>query len=46
MPKRTRKQRQTQPELSRLELEVMDVRKASDEEIAQGHVHGPGGVEH
>ena len=25
MPKRTRKQRQTQPELSRLELEVMDV---------------------
>lgn len=30
----------------RFELEVMDVRKASDEEIAQGHVHGPGGVEH
>ena len=30
----------------RFELEVMDVRKASDEEIAHGHVHGPGGVEH
>ena len=28
------------------EVEVMDVRTATDDEIAHGHVHGPGGVEH
>jgi FKBP-type peptidyl-prolyl cis-trans isomerase SlyD len=28
------------------EVEVMDVRKATDEELAHGHVHGPGGHHH
>lgn len=28
------------------EIEVMGVRAASEEEIAHGHVHGEGGVEH
>jgi FKBP-type peptidyl-prolyl cis-trans isomerase SlyD len=26
--------------------EIVDVRPATDDEIAHGHVHGPGGVEH
>jgi FKBP-type peptidyl-prolyl cis-trans isomerase SlyD len=28
------------------EVEVMEVRNASDEELAHGHVHGPGGHHH
>jgi FKBP-type peptidyl-prolyl cis-trans isomerase SlyD len=28
------------------EIEVIDVRDASAEEMAHGHAHGPGGVEH
>ncbi|KGI77556.1 FKBP-type peptidyl-prolyl cis-trans isomerase [Oleiagrimonas soli] len=28
------------------DIELLDVRAASDEEIAHGHVHGPGGHEH
>lgn len=28
------------------DVEVMGVRKASDEELAHGHVHGPGGHHH
>ncbi len=28
------------------DVEVMDVRQASEEEIAHGHVHGPGGHHH
>ena len=28
------------------DVEVMDVREASDEETTHGHVHGPGGVDH
>jgi FKBP-type peptidyl-prolyl cis-trans isomerase SlyD len=28
------------------EIEIMDVRKATDEELAHGHVHGPGGHHH
>lgn len=28
------------------EVEVTDVRAASDEELAHGHVHGPGGHQH
>ena len=28
------------------EIEVMDVRAATDEELAHGHVHGPGGHHH
>ena len=28
------------------EVEVIDVRPAEDSEVAHGHVHGPGGVEH
>ncbi|WP_163930816.1 peptidylprolyl isomerase [Paraferrimonas sp. SM1919] len=28
------------------DLKVASVREASEEEIAHGHVHGPGGVEH
>ena len=28
------------------EVEVMDVRTATDDEIAHGHVHGPGGHQH
>lgn len=28
------------------DVEVTDVRAASDEELAHGHVHGPGGHEH
>ena len=28
------------------EVEVMDVRDASEEELSHGHVHGPGGHEH
>jgi FKBP-type peptidyl-prolyl cis-trans isomerase SlyD len=28
------------------EIEITDIRDASDEEKAHGHVHGPGGVEH
>ncbi len=28
------------------DVEVMDVRDASDEETTHGHVHGPGGVDH
>ena len=28
------------------EIEVLDVREASDEELAHGHAHGPGGHEH
>lgn len=30
----------------RFEVEVVDVRAASDEELAHGHVHGPGGHQH
>ena len=30
----------------RFEVEVAGVRPASDEELAHGHVHGPGGVNH
>ncbi len=30
----------------RFALDVIEVRKASDEEIAHGHVHGPGGHHH
>ena len=30
----------------RFEVEVVVVRPASDEELAHGHVHGPGGVNH
>tara|TARA_B100002051_G_scaffold228916_1_gene225714 strand:- start:222 stop:710 length:489 start_codon:yes stop_codon:yes gene_type:complete len=30
----------------RFEVEVVEVRPASDEELAHGHVHGPGGVNH
>ena len=29
-----------------LDVEVTDVREATDEEVSHGHVHGPGGVEH
>jgi FKBP-type peptidyl-prolyl cis-trans isomerase SlyD len=28
------------------DVEVVEVRKATDEEMAHGHVHGPDGVEH
>ncbi|MBF82652.1 MAG: peptidylprolyl isomerase [Actinobacteria bacterium] len=28
------------------DVEVIDVRAAEDSEVAHGHVHGPGGVEH
>lgn len=28
------------------DVEVVDVREASDEEVEHGHVHGPGGHEH
>jgi FKBP-type peptidyl-prolyl cis-trans isomerase SlyD len=28
------------------DVEVMDVREATPEEVAHGHVHGPGGVNH
>lgn len=28
------------------DVEVMEIRKATDEEISHGHVHGPGGHEH
>ena len=28
------------------QIEIVSVREASEEEIAHGHVHGPGGVEH
>jgi len=28
------------------DVEVMDVRNATDEEISHGHVHGPGGHHH
>lgn len=28
------------------EIEITDIRDASEEETAHGHVHGPGGVEH
>lgn len=28
------------------DVEVTDVREATEEEISHGHVHGPGGVEH
>lgn len=28
------------------DIEVMDVRQASDEEVAHGHAHGPGGHHH
>ena len=27
-------------------VEVVDLRKASEEEISHGHAHGPGGVQH
>ena len=27
-------------------VEVMDIRKASEEELSHGHVHGPGGHQH
>jgi FKBP-type peptidyl-prolyl cis-trans isomerase SlyD len=27
-------------------LEVIDVREATEEEMAHGHIHGPGGHEH
>jgi FKBP-type peptidyl-prolyl cis-trans isomerase SlyD len=27
-------------------VEILDVRAASEEEIAHGHVHGEGGVQH
>ena len=30
----------------RFEVEVVDVRSASEEELAHGHVHGPGGTNH
>lgn len=30
----------------RFEVEVVDVRAASEEELAHGHVHGPGGTNH
>ena len=30
----------------RFEVEVVDIRSASEEELAHGHVHGPGGVNH
>ena len=30
----------------RFEVEVVDIRAASEEELAHGHVHGPGGVDH
>lgn len=30
----------------RFDLEIMEVREASAEELAHGHVHGPGGVQH
>jgi FKBP-type peptidyl-prolyl cis-trans isomerase SlyD len=28
------------------DVEIIDVRDATPEEIAHGHVHGPGGVSH
>jgi len=28
------------------DVDVTDVREATDEEVSHGHVHGPGGVEH
>ena len=28
------------------EVEVMDVRAATEDEVAHGHVHGPGGHHH
>lgn len=28
------------------DVEIMDIREASEEEISHGHVHGPGGHEH
>jgi len=28
------------------EVEIMDIRKATDEEIAHGHVHAEGGCNH
>jgi FKBP-type peptidyl-prolyl cis-trans isomerase SlyD len=30
----------------RFDLEIIDVREASAQELEHGHVHGPGGVEH
>ena len=27
-------------------VEVVELREASEEELAHGHAHGPGGVEH
>jgi len=30
----------------RFEVEVIEVRNASEEELAHGHVHGPGGHHH
>ena len=30
----------------KFEVEVVEVRDATDEELAHGHVHGPGGHEH
>jgi FKBP-type peptidyl-prolyl cis-trans isomerase SlyD len=30
----------------RFEVEVVDIRAASEEELAHGHVHGPGGAHH
>tara|TARA_B100000686_G_scaffold312077_1_gene356296 strand:+ start:3475 stop:3963 length:489 start_codon:yes stop_codon:yes gene_type:complete len=30
----------------RFEVEVVDIRAATDEELAHGHVHGPGGHHH
>jgi FKBP-type peptidyl-prolyl cis-trans isomerase SlyD len=29
-----------------LDVEIVDVRVATDEELEHGHVHGPGGHEH
>ena len=28
------------------DIEIVDVREASEEEIAHGHAHGPGGHQH
>jgi FKBP-type peptidyl-prolyl cis-trans isomerase SlyD len=28
------------------DVDVTDVREATDEEVSHGHVHGPGGVDH
>jgi FKBP-type peptidyl-prolyl cis-trans isomerase SlyD len=30
----------------RFDIEIIEVREASPQELDHGHVHGPGGVEH